>query len=393
MIGAIEPRNDLRRALLALAGRALPAACPVGRARQRILIVRPDHLGDLLFLTPALRRLRAGLPRAEIVGLVGPWGLDVLRGNPNLDRVLNWDFPWFDRRPRRSLLAPYWSLAKLARLLRRERFDVVLQFRADFWWGALAARLAGVPEQLGFDAPMVRPFLTQALPLQHGRHAAQENLALASALAGPITNGDEALEFVVSPAGRSRAAELLAAATATGPIVALQPGAGTAVKRWPLDRLARVGRTLRDVFGGSIVVLGGPAEVDLVDRVVSSLGGGAIGLAGKTSIGELAAVLERCAIAIGPDSGPLHLAVAVGTPTVHLFGPADPRRFGPFGDPCWHVVVQSSRACAPCHRLDFPPAQVASHGCLADIGEDEVVQVARELLKRSLERRPTVESR
>jgi heptosyltransferase-2/heptosyltransferase-3 len=393
MIGALEPRSDARRALLAIIGRALAPPRLTAGERRRILVVRPDHLGDLLFLTPALRRLRTSLPYAEIVGLVGPWGLDVLRNNPNLDRLFAWNFPWFDRRPRRSLLAPYWSLAKLAWILRQQRFDVALQFRADFWWGALAVRLASLPEQLGFDAPIVRRFVTQAVPLQHGRHAVEENLALASALAGSGPGPDEPLEFVVTPASRRRAAELLAAAYANRPIVALQVGAGAPIKRWPLDRLARVGRALRDECEGSIVVLGGPSEIEVVQAVVSGVGRAAIGLAGKTSIGELAAVLERCALVIGPDSGPLHLAVAVGTPTVHLFGPADPRRFGPFGDPRWHVVVRSSRACAPCHRLAFPADQLADHACVADISVDEVVPVACALLERSLDRSKATEAR
>ncbi len=381
MIGAVSPRTDGRRVVLYLVGKLLGPPRPTASARRKLLVVRPDHLGDLLFLTPALQRLRRGFPDAEIVGLVGPWGVPVLAGNPNLNRLIAWDFPWFDRRGRRSTLAAYRSLVALARLLRRERFDLALQFRADFWWGAVAVRLAGIPEQIGFDVPSVRPFLSRALPVRHGIHAADENLALTEAVVKP--GGSEKLEFFVAEADRRRAAELLASATRGRPVVALQSGAGAPVKRWPIERLAEVGRRLRLDHRATIVALGGPGERDQVAELVARIGPETIGLAGVTSLGELAAVLERCQLAIGPDSGPLHLAVAVGTPTVHLFGPADPRRFGPYGDQSRHRVILSSWPCCPCDRLDFPIGELSAHTCLAEISVEHVLDVAADLLKRS----------
>lgn len=379
MIGVISPRDDGRRAVLRGLGLALGPRRRASTSRQKILVVRPDHLGDLLMLTPALRRLRCGLPEAEIVALIGPWGLPVLERNANLNRLITWSFPWFDRHPRRSALAPYLSLIRLARLLRAERFDLALQFRADFWWGALAVRLAGVPEQVGFDVPSVRPFLTKALPLRHGYHAAEENLRLAAAIAG--SGSGERLEFAVLEADRRRATELLRATPTNRPLIALQSGAGAPVKRWSIERLAEVGRRLRDEYGATIVVIGGEGERDLVETLVRQIGTETIGLAGVTTLGELAAVLERCALALGPDSGPLHLAVAVGTPTVHLFGPADPRRFGPYGDPARHRVILSDWPCCPCNRLDFPPEEVPEHDCMAAIATKDVLEVAGELLQ------------
>ncbi|HEX5416532.1 MAG TPA: glycosyltransferase family 9 protein, partial [Chloroflexota bacterium] len=350
----IQPRADGRRLLLGALTRVLAARPAAPSARRKILVIRPDHLGDLLFLTPALRQVRRGLPDAEIVGLVGPWGRPVLERNPDLDRLLTWEFSWFDRKPRSSPLAPYRSLLMLAARLRAERFDLALQFRADFWWGALAVRLAGTPEQIGYAAPVVAPLLTRAVPIQHDRHAVEENLTLAAAVAPAIS--DIRLVFPLTADERGRAAELLAPlrAEADGrPIVALAAGAGARVKLWPPERLAAVGQTLRDEFGVDMVVLGGPGEGDLVSAVMAGLAPGALPLAGRTSLGELAAVLERCALVVGPDSGPLHLAVAVGTPSLHLYGPADARRFGPWGDPSWHRAIASPRPCAPCHRLDF----------------------------------------
>jgi heptosyltransferase-2/heptosyltransferase-3 len=385
MIGAIELREDGRRLGLALLGRLLAAPDRGSGPRRRILVVRPDHLGDLLFLTPAVRRLRRAFPGAEIVGLVGPWGRPVLERNPHLDRLITWEFPWFDRQPRHSAFGPYRSLARLARRLRAEQFDLAIQFRADFWWGALAARLGGIPERVGYDVPSVRPFLTSATPLCHGLHAADENLRLVAALdGGPAEPGR--LEFPITPAERRRAHDLIGPGPGERPRIAIQVGAGAPVKLWPRERLAEAGRALAERFGAHVVVLGGPTEAEAVGVVAAGIGAAAIGLAGVTTVGELAAVLERCDLALGPDSGPLHLAVAVGTPTLHLFGPADPRRFGPYGDPRRHRVLAAHRPCVPCNRLTFPEADLPRHDCLATIGIDEVVAAASDLLRESKRR-------
>ncbi len=381
MIGALQPRADGRRLALSVVGRLLapPSAGPSRRAK--LLVVRPDHLGDLLFLTPALRCLRDGFPEAEIVGLVGTWGVPVLERNRALDRLIAWNFPWFDRRPRRSPLAPYLSLARLANLLRSERFDLAVQFRPDFWWGALAVRLAGLPEQVGYDVPAVRPFLTTAVPVRHGLHAVEENLRLVGALT-PVT-GRPALEFPLAEADRRRARELLAPLGERRPLVALQVGAGAPVKLWPEERLVAVGRAVLAAVGARVVVVGSAAEAGRVEFVAREIGSAAIGLAGKTTLGELAAVLECCSLALGPDSGPLHLAVAVGTPTVHLFGPADPRRFGPYGDPTRHRVIASRWPCCPCQQLEFDPLELKAHRCMSEIAVEEVVEAARALLRAS----------
>ncbi len=107
----------------------------------------------------------------------------------------------------------------------------------------------------------------------------------------------------------------------------------------------------------------------------------AIDLSGKTQIGQLAAIMGRCRLALGVDSGPLHLAVAMGAPTVHLFGPVDAAKFGPWGDPIRHVVVTSGRTCMPCDRLDACPEGAPASGlCMLDIRAPQVIEAARRVL-------------
>ena len=167
-------RAETRRALLRgiyWASRPFHADSDLsGGEALRILVIRPDHLGDLLFATPALHHLREALPGAHITALVGPWGLPVLDGNPGADQILTCTFPGFARQPKESLWAPYSLLIREARKL-RGRFDVALNLRFDFWWGALLAYWAGIPVRMGYDMAESRPFLTRHVPYLPGRAA------------------------------------------------------------------------------------------------------------------------------------------------------------------------------------------------------------------------------
>ena len=103
--------------------------------------------------------------------------------------------------------------------------------------------------------------------------------------------------------------------------------------------------------------------------------------AGETGLGELAAIMARCQLVLGVDSGPLHLAVAMGTPTVHLFGPVDKRAFGPWGDPAHHVVVTSEMDCIPCNRLDYTPSELDGHPCVRNITVEQVLEAVEKLVE------------
>ena len=154
------------------------------------------------------------------------------------------------------------------------------------------------------------------------------------------------------------------------------------------DRLAAVGRALRDEFGVAVVVVGGPTrEVEAVRTVASGVGGDVFPLAGKTSVAELAAVLERCQLVVGPTAVQCTWPSRSERQPFTLFGPADAGDLVRTAIRIWHVVVQSSRACAPCHRLDYPAERLSSHPCMSGIGTDKVVRASADLcVGRSLAR-------
>jgi heptosyltransferase-2/heptosyltransferase-3 len=353
--------------------------------RRRLLVVRPDHLGDLLFLTPALRRLRSALPDVEVTALVGPWARPILGRNSDVDALLTWDIPFFNRRPKASALEPYVSAVRLARVLRAGSFDAALIMRHDFWWGALVAQLAGIPHRLGYAIPEVAPFLSDARPYSKGPlHEVERNLDLVGAYVGERrpTGPADRLVYPLSP---EEVAEASAALAEQGvregdPIVAIHPGAGAALKLWTPERFGAVANALARRVGARVVLTGGPAEVDLVAAVASHCDTQPVRILGKTSLGAVAAIYRRARIVVGCDSGPLHIAVAVGAPTVHLYGPIDDRLFGPWGDPERHAVVRIDLPCAPCHRLDYCSLPDRSRACLLRIQPDLVLAAAERVL-------------
>ncbi|HEY2593309.1 MAG TPA: glycosyltransferase family 9 protein, partial [Chloroflexota bacterium] len=129
------------------------------------MLLRPDHVGDVLLSAPALALLRASLPNARITYLVGPWSAAAARGGPPIEEVRSLAFPGFTRRSAASLVAPYLLLVRWAAALRRESYDVAVVLRGDHWWGALLALVAGIPIRVGGDTAETRPLLTHTQPL------------------------------------------------------------------------------------------------------------------------------------------------------------------------------------------------------------------------------------
>jgi lipopolysaccharide heptosyltransferase II len=353
-----------------------------------VALIRPDHLGDLLFTTPAIRLLREAFPEARITYLVGPWSKAVIENNPHIDEIALCPFPGFTRQKKRSVFEPYVTLLRYARQLRQRGFDLAIVLRFDHWWGALLAYLAGIPCRVGYDVAEVRPFLTDVVPYSSERHEVEQNLGLVEQVASRKSQVARAsLEFNLATEDEEFAEGYLAKhGVEDGDLlVCIHPGAGAAVKLWRDEGWAQVADTLVQRYGAKVILTGSAEESTLCKAIAEGMTTKPIVAAGETTLGRLAAIMARCQLVLGVDSGPLHLAVAMGTPTVHLFGPVDSRTFGPWGDPACHLVVTSEMDCIPCNRLDYAPAELAQHPCVRKITVEQVLGAVDKLaLERSL---------
>lgn len=373
-------KHKVRRRLLRMIA-DIPFA-PIPRpANERILLIRPDHVGDMLLATPAFYALRAARPRSELHALVGPWSAEVLANYGELDRVLTLPFPGFSRKPSENLGSPYQQAVTASRLLRRIGYTSAVIMRPDHWWGAMLVHLAGIPIIIGYEHPDVLPFLTDKLPFDsdHKEHAVVMNLRLVERWTGRLPLERARYRFPVEQADRAYIDGYLEewGIKPESPLICIHPGSGTWVKRWDDERWAQVADTLAEQLNAEVVFTGGDHERPLVSRIAELMRNRACLMAGDTRIGQMAALYARAKVVLGPDSGPLHLAAAVGTPTVTLFGPADPVEFGTWGAAHKHIILTTDIPCRPCGILDWGTDDPSNHPCVRDITVGRVLEAAR----------------
>jgi ADP-heptose:LPS heptosyltransferase len=355
-------------------------------AAPRILLARPDHLGDMLLTLPALALLRRALPQARITALVSPAVAAVPQHCPDLDATCTAPFPPLTSWP----APPGWpeTADRVAATL-RGRFDLAILPRPDDpVTGALLAA-AGIPVRLGYACPRTAPFLTVALPAPPRRHVAALACDLVRAAAhtlGARWPADSAMPapryFVPTPADEAEAATALAQVRARcGPHpILIHPAAGWPLKNWPPARWAALAAGLRARYGVAPLVVCGPDVREIESAILDLSMGAACGLGHALSLGALAAVQQQARLVVGIDSGPVHLAALLGTPVISLFGPADPREFRPWCPPDRYRIVRVPLACSPCGTLMDPPCGATRDpACMTGITVEAVLAAVGEL--------------
>src|SRR5690606_14930557 len=160
-------------------------------------------------------------------------------------------------------------------------------------------------------------------------------------------------------------------------ILCIHPGAGSWVKLWQDDKWAKVADTLVDQLDARIIFTGTDSERAMINRIQNRMQHHSCTTAGDLNFNQLGALYARAGVVLGPDSGPLHLAAAVNSPTVTLFGPADPVEFGPWGDHKRHMILASPIGCRPCRVLDWGDDAASNHPCMQDISIGQVLEAAR----------------
>ncbi len=348
---------------------------------RRVLLLRLERIGDLLMTLDAIRAVRARAPAAEIRLVVGSWNAALARLVPAVDRVESIDAPWLSQEGTRSSVREV-----AARILqwRRHDFDLAINFEPDVRGNALLAA-GGARRRIGYATGGGGGFLTGALRYDRGAHAAANALRLVErALPAGRASPGAGPPLRIPADAETRAARRLASHAGRGPLVGVNPGAGRAVKEWPAACFAAAAAALAESEDATIVLLGSASDAAATAGVRAALPRGVrlIDLAGGAPLVDLAAVLRRLALLVTPDTGPMHLAAAVGTPVVGIFGPSDPVRYAPLSPRA--AVVHADLWCRPCNRMRRPPRR-CSNGtpdCLARVGVDAVVDAARRLLRQ-----------
>ena len=347
---------------------------------ERILIIKPSSLGDVVNALPFLTSLRRRYPDRHIAWLVEEEASELLLGHPFLDRVVISG----RRRWAQELLAPLrWpsalrEIGGLIAELREGRYDLVVDLQG-LLKSALMLVFSGARFRVGFASAREgsQRVLTHLVPLPSGpTHAVDRYLEAARFLgAEPLSK-----TFVFpSNAEDGRRAEALLAEAGVGaddPVIALNPRARWRTKLWEEERFARLGEMLAGRCGARILVIGSASDLPLANRLAARMNPAPFVVAGRTDLKLLIALLKRIDLLVTVDSGPMHLAAAVGTPLVALFGPTDPRLNGPYGSD--GAVLRVPLPCSPClkRRCQIRDDRL----CMRSISEEEVAAAASVIL-------------
>jgi lipopolysaccharide heptosyltransferase II len=347
------------------------------RPPEHIFLVRTHAIGDVLLTTPVLRALKQAWPRALLTMVVGDKSRPVLEGNPHLDAILSFPEVWWFKRQ----WAKIWQLTRSYRRLPKE---MLILFHASpllHLWGWLL----GAPVRVGFDTDGSGISLTHRvrLDLQGRRYLGEVNLDLVRALGLPAGKAEP--EIFLSTGELAAGARLLAAAPRGRWLVGLAPGGGQnpleqiAVKHWPASHYTQLLEQLASASPITAVLLGDrqDVQVDGIARSLEAMGLQVLNLKGRTSLRDLAAVISHLDLLIANDSAPMHLAVALRTPVLALFGPTAAEALFPAGP--HRLALQSPAPCSPCYPFGrFPGCPDPS--CMAALPVAMVYEVAAELL-------------
>ena len=320
-------------------------------------------MGDLLHLTPAIRALKERFPQARISILVGSrMTASLFENNPLVhDTVI------FEKKGVHRSLS---GLLKLWKELRKRRFDLVINYQRSNLKGWLLASAAFPCRVLIYHKARKRKI-----------HAVVNHLETLAPLGiNPLT-ADQRLEFIPGREAERYAEQLFEASGFHGKtVVALNPGASFRIKCWSPDRLAALGERLGNELGAGVIIVGGGGERDLAEEISSGMSRPPLDLVGRTDLLQLGAVIQKCALMVSGDTGPMHMATAVGTPVIALFGAIDPDRTGPVGE--GHSIIRHREiACVPCNAKSC--ANRRHLACMEEISVDEVFRAIVELLAKN----------
>jgi heptosyltransferase-1 len=344
---------------------------------MNILIVKLSAIGDVIHTLPSLAALRKLYPQAHITWVIEEAAADLIARHPHLDRVL------VSRRKRwLRALADYRQAGQAMKEIRaflkslRDRpYDLVIDFHGLFK-SALIVMISGGRRKLGYDSmqELSGLFLNEKIPEDMEKHAVDRYLDFLRYLKAP----EAPPEFLVpiQDENRKRVEKLLekSGLDRNKPFVAVSPMALWKTKLWEDEKFAKLCDRINSELGINVIFTGGE-EGGMNRRIQSLMARPYLDLGGKTTLRDLACLYQMASLLITTDSGPMHIAAAVGTPVIALFGPTSPARTGPYGQ--GHVVIRKEMPCSPCFLKKCETRQ-----CMKDISVEEAFEAAKELLKR-----------
>ncbi|MDD5217786.1 MAG: glycosyltransferase family 9 protein [Candidatus Omnitrophica bacterium] len=340
---------------------------------KRILLIRLDHIGDVVMTRPAMRNLRRRFPQAQIDLLISKDIIPLFEGDPVIDTMIGMDPHWFSRKPGWRKILP--ETRRILSYLRKKKYDLGIDFRGDVRHIALMS-LAGIPYRLGYGITGGGFLLSRECDYDFSRHQVFNNLKLLECLG--VEQIPESVPFVYSARREKEFWDKFAAEIGwiPRPHILIHAGAGYPSKRWPAGSFAALIHKILEEKLGQVVLIGTLDEISLLPEIMPAAGR-LVDLRGKTSLGDLPVLFDHTDVFIGNDSGPAHIAAAQGLDSIVIFS-------GTNDAGVWHPWNERLRLmthpvpCAPCEARECP---LGHHACVDPISVENVSTALREVLK------------
>jgi lipopolysaccharide heptosyltransferase II len=349
---------------------------------QRILVIRLDLIGDLVLSMTLVRALKRSYPQAEIDLLALPASAKVVMHDPELTEIITYD-PNVWRRPKALIQPKNWREAfSLRRRLRARHYDIAVSVFGP--WAGIIAALSGARRRVGFGRESYPGFMTDNVPGGHWspgdhKHEVDYCLELAKSSGAITSPADRIPRLYVDPQACQQLEQLLMQQDVqqAKPVIACHVSSNNGQsKRWPIPYWATLIDKLIREQGAQVIFTGAPVDTPLIESVSHRMQEQAINLAGKTSLPQLVALLQRADLVISGDSGPMHIAAALGTPLIAIHGPTDPALSGPVSPTA--TILRSDIWCSPCYNArDTADCRFFTTQCMKNISPAQVLEVVK----------------
>jgi len=347
---------------------------------KKILIIRLDGLGDVVMSTPAFKALREIFVHAHITLLVANWSKDLVEVMQTFDEFIYFDAPWIVKEKKRKLT----KLFRIFKKLREEKFDLAIDLRGDFRNNILMY-FSNAKYRLGFNITGCDFLLTHLVSIGESHHPVNASLSLIKYLK-PENTKAYTLNLWITKEDQDFAEQFLRenGMNSNGNnniIVMIHPGAKWYGRRWKAERYAKIADSLIEKYNTKVILAGSSNDLELVEDIASLMKHIPIKAAGKTSLRQFLALLEKSDLFIGLDSGPMHMAVAMGTNVIALFSAARPEAVGPYGS--GHIIVtkQDNFPCSPCAQT---VCKMPNNSCMQAITVEDVWKAVEIQIKKIL---------
>jgi len=336
---------------------------------KSVLLIRLDHLGDVLLTTPAIKSLKKQFPHARLTMIVKGWSYEAIRNSPHIDKIIIFNPFWSISSEEGTKTEGVGGMYQLVHTLRRERFDLAIDFKGDFR-NILIAYLSGAKRRISYAIRGGEFLLTDVVRYESKIHEIDKSLKLLTPLG--ISSEDSNMEMYVSNGDMATVEPIFAqkGIDSNRRTIAFHYGAGSQYKCWDVEKFITLAEELTKDSLSNVLIFAGHYERK-TPRVVENSARG-IFVMPDLSLCQMAAAFKKCDLLVCNDSGPMHVGVAVGTPTVAIFGPTFPNRFGP-KDLKRNRVVRLQLPCRPCWHPD-KAIGCKERNCLNGIEVDDVLE-------------------